>query len=196
MKTPSFVNCIAFVSVIINVGGGFFVDAKLVTAPVGGECSFTTKGKCLKVKNKTFNTKKGKFGKKCAWRLIEGTRLCVNRLSCSGISTEVLCNKKKKKRACSWKKETIHLDRNLRTKGGTCVTEETKSQWDPCPQEGGAAQHFCSSQSSGAWDWKQCTDGCLLCKGLVPNYPEFIECHDDLSVAECSSESGMFCHDF
>merc|ERR1712008_66962 len=186
-----FVNCVALVSVIINVGGGFFVDANLAESTPA--CSFDTRRKCLRAKNK-------KSGKKCAWRLIEEERQCVPRLSCSGISTKRLCNKKKKKRACSWKEDSITTQpgpgptRNLRTKGGTCVTEEPKSQWDPCPPGQADAQYFCSLDSWG--DLKQCTNGCLLCRGPPGPYPDFIECHDDLSVAECSSESGMWCEEF
>merc|ERR1712129_71690 len=84
-------------------------------------CNSCTKKKCLQVKNR-------KKGKKCAWREIDGTKQCVLRASCSGIKWRTQCNKKKKKRACSWKKESQPLSkpsnrmRNLKPlEGGTCV---------------------------------------------------------------------------
>merc|ERR1719491_1760456 len=119
MKTLSFVNCFAFVSIITKVVFGVSVDANVSRGlAIPSACNPTKKKQCIRVKNR-------KNGKKCAWRRIDGKKQCVLRASCSGIRTKAVCNKKKKKRACSWKKGTAHGS----TDGsGECVSKEKKPQ--------------------------------------------------------------------
>merc|ERR1712204_113814 len=89
---------VSVVSAIINVGGGFFVDANLPEShpTCHGVYYGLTKTECLRVKTGVWNAEKKKYGKKCAWRLINGARHCVERNLCLGISTKKKCHQKKK----------------------------------------------------------------------------------------------------
>merc|ERR1712008_358041 len=127
-------NCFALVSAIINVGGGFFVDANLPERH--NECFGYygydyRKGDCLRVKTGVWNAEKKKYGKKCAWRLINGARHCVERNLCLGISTKKKCHQKKKRRACTWKQDrpSPRKTRKLRTKGGFCETAKSGKRY-------------------------------------------------------------------
>lgn len=169
-------------------------------------CSQTRKNKCLRVKN-------AKKGKKCAWRKIDGIKQCVLRASCSGISTEKRCIKKKKKRDCSWKKGTGDGSNDGSGDGvfGTSSVGFPPSQGstagssgsndrvrnlkrregakcvpnDKCPT-GKDAAFYCDEQScSGA-------GACLLC-----GFNRFRVCDRDpdhfTSAAHCESDIGIWC---